>query len=216
MKRLRLKRSHDYKNLAKVQTEAIILERLTPSPRILDIYSHCGFSVLVEAMASDINDQIVPPATGYMLQSDLDELQEDDVSPRNNFTVSEKLQIALDMGESLADLHGLDIGLVVHADVHLDQWLLAPDGSVKLNDFADARRATWDRKSKEYCFEDATYHSGTWRSPEEYMDGPLDDMVDVYVFGNSIYTLVRLAQSSYGLVCYFSYLIMRAFSSVSS
>jgi hypothetical protein len=189
MKKMRLKRAMGAAAVAKVHKESIILERLTSSPRVLDIYSHCGSTVLVEAMASDINDQIVPP-TGYMRQSKLDELQEDDVHPLNNFTVSEKLQIALDMAESLADIHGFEGGLIVHADVHLDQWLLAPDGSVKLNDFGDSYPAPWDRKRKKYCFRRDLSRSGTWRSPEEYIGGLQDEAIDVYVFGNNIYTLV--------------------------
>jgi serine/threonine protein kinase len=191
---MRLKREIGPENLAKVHKESIILERLTSSPRILDIYSHCGLTVLVEAMASEITDQIVPPK-GYMRQSKLDELQKHDVFPLNNFTVSEKLQIALEMAESLADIHGFEGGLIVHADVHLEQWLLAPGGNVKLNDFGDAYEALWDGQRKNYCFFnfDQT-HSGTWRSPEEYVDGLVDESVDVYVFGNNIYTLVSQIQ----------------------
>lgn len=195
MKRMKFRRTLGYKALVKVRKEALILERLTPSPRVLDIYSHCGYSVLVEAMASDINEQIVP-YKGYMRQSKLDEMQEFDVHPRNNFTVSEKLQIALDMAESLADIHGFQGGLIVHADVHLDQWLVAPDRSVKLNDFGDSYQAPWDRKRKEYCFRNDVSHSGTWRAPEEYVGDLQDEAIDVYVFGNNIYTLVSRLQES--------------------
>jgi serine/threonine protein kinase len=202
MKKMRFQRTLGARAMAKIHKESIILERLTPSLRVLDIYSYCGYTVLVEAMASEMNDQIVPPK-GYMPQSKLDELQVDDVHPLNNFTASEKLQIALDMAESLADIHGFEGGLILHTDVHLDQWLLAPDGSVKLNDFGDAYEAPWNQKSEEYCFDKEKSGSGTWRSPEEYHGDLQDEAMDVYVFGNSIYTLVselqiyRIVECSY-------------------
>jgi len=75
------------------------MERLSHSPRILDNYSYCGSSIILEeAMPSDINKYIVS-LKGYMLQSKLNRLQVTDVHPFNHLTGSEKLQIALDMTE---------------------------------------------------------------------------------------------------------------------
>lgn len=89
------------------------MERLSSSPRVIDIYGFCGTSVLLEAMASDLHTKIIA-GDGFASQNDLDEL--DDVNPLNNFTTSEKLQIALAMVESLADIHGFEGGMIVHAD----------------------------------------------------------------------------------------------------
>lgn len=186
---MRYKRSIGAKPLAKVHKEAVILERLSQSPHILDIYSYCGSSVIVEAMASDINNRIVP-TEGYILQKKLDRLQTEDVHPLNNLTVSEKLQIALYMAEALADVHGFGGGVIVHADVHVDQWLVAPDGSVKLNDFGDAYPALWSRSKNKYCFRKDLGHSGTWKAPEEYEGRLNEEAIDVYAFGNIVYSLV--------------------------
>lgn len=185
-KRLLLQRSTDAKSLSKIQKEANILEKLSSSSRILDIFAYCGSTVFVEAMASDLHTQIVP-GKGFSSQKSLDRL--DDLYPRNNFTASEKLQIALDMAESLADLHGFKGGPIIHADTHIEQWLLAPDGSVKLNDFNNAKEPRWNGYKGSYCVSRGTY-GGTYRSPEEFSGKSQNEAVDVFAFGSNIYTLV--------------------------
>ena len=130
--------------------EAIIHERLSPSPRILDIYGHCGTSVLLEAMAGDIKARIIP-TTGLIKQKELDKMQKEDVHPMNKFTDEEKFKIALEMAESLADIHGFEGGQVIHDDTHICQWLLARDGSVKLNDFNIAHISEWNEDERKYC-----------------------------------------------------------------
>lgn len=186
MKRMLGDRSLDAKDISKIHKEAIILERLSPSPRILDIYAYCGGSVFVEPMAGDLDVKIVN-GKGVDSQKRLDTL--DNVYPQNNLTVSEKLQISLDMAESLADLHGFEGGPIVHADTHIEQWLIAPDGSIKLNDFNNARVPLWSEEKMNYCDTRATY-GGTYRSPEEFSGGLQDESKDTFAFGNNIYTLV--------------------------
>jgi serine/threonine protein kinase len=132
MKRMLASRSVGAKVISRIHKEAIILERLSSSPRILDIYSYCGGSVFVEQMASDLHTKIVY-GNGVDSQERLDTL--DNVYPQNNLTASEKLQISLEMAKSLADIHGFEGGPIVHADTHIEQWLIAPDGNIKLNDF---------------------------------------------------------------------------------
>jgi hypothetical protein len=156
LKRMILAKKHtwDAKDLHSIHKEANILERMSPSPRVLDIYGACGTSVLVEAMASDLHTKIIT-GSGIASQKLLDKL--DDIYPLNGFTASEKLQISLDMAESLADLHGFEGGPILHADTHIEQWLIAPDGSIKLNDFNNAREPLWDQRKGEYCLARSTY-----------------------------------------------------------
>ena len=142
------------KDLYTIHKEANILERLSRSPRILNIYGACGTSVFIEAMASDLHTKIIK-GTGFAAQEELDKL--DGVHPLNDFTPSEKLQISLDMAMSLADMHGFEGGPICHADTHIEQWLIAPDGSIKLNDFNNARQPTWDTRKGEYCLKHSSY-----------------------------------------------------------
>jgi hypothetical protein len=86
----------------------------------------------------DITLELVPGKSilagdrGRMKQTDLDQMQMDDVHPMNNLTVAEKLDKALVMAESMADLHGFAGGAIVHGDVHPDQWLRSATGQIKL------------------------------------------------------------------------------------
>jgi hypothetical protein len=144
VKTLRLIEDHkvDYYSLRKVEKEAVVMERLTKSDVIVDIYGHCGTSIIAEAMPGEITLSIVPAEKdniddydrGHMEQSELDILQkiDNDVHPMNNLTLQQKVDLALLMAESLAELHGFKGGLIIHGDVHPDQWLKTADGRIKL------------------------------------------------------------------------------------
>lgn len=185
----------DYENdVSKIQREAILLEKLSHSPRVLDIYAHCGTSVLVEAMASDLYTKAVfDKGEGVVSQADLTKVEArvNDVYPLNNFTASEKLQISLEMAKSLADLHGFEGGPIVHADANIEQWLIALDGSIKLNDFNNGRPPRWNAAKQEYCLSHSSFSSGFERSPEEFGGAASDEGVDVFALGSTIYPLVR-------------------------
>jgi len=85
------------------------MERLSRSPRIVDIYSHCGVSMRVEALPFEL-EEVVVPGSGYIKQVDLD--AEGALHSRNEYTAEEKLDIAIAMAESLADLHGYEGGVM--------------------------------------------------------------------------------------------------------
>ena len=85
------------------------MERLTASPRIVDIYGHCGTSVWVEALPYEVEEYIVPNS-GYMAQADLKD--EEELKPQNQYNPHQKLEMALEMAESLADLHGFEDGVM--------------------------------------------------------------------------------------------------------
>jgi serine/threonine protein kinase len=147
---------NNFKDQKRVQNEAIIHERLSSSPQILNIYGHCGTSVLLEAMVGDIAKRIIP-TKGKLEQTKLDEWQKEDVHPMNKFTAAQKFKIALEMAESLAAIHGFEGGQVIHDDTHISQWLLARDGSVKLNDFNIASISEWNEVEGNYCTSTGIY-----------------------------------------------------------
>ena len=128
--------------------DALIMERLTKSPRIIDIYAHCALTVVVEAMKKELEEYAVP-GSGLMKQEELHD--EDDVKPQNEFTPTQKLKFSLEMAEGLADLHGFEGGVIVHDDVQLCQWLHDKDGKLKLGDFNRAEVMLWDEKRNKYC-----------------------------------------------------------------
>jgi hypothetical protein len=55
--------------------------------------------------------------------------------PRNSMSVEYKLQYALAMAESVAELHGFVDGVIVHDDIHLGQFLVDWRGVIKSNDY---------------------------------------------------------------------------------
>jgi hypothetical protein len=123
------------------------------SPRIVNVYGYCGVVTLAEYMREKITDRVVPPP-GYMSQEELDLIQAangNQVVPQNNLTSIEKLEIVIAMAEAIADLHGFKGGVIMHSDVHLDQFLLSKKGVLKLNDFNDARILSYNPKRSEYC-----------------------------------------------------------------
>ena len=132
LKLFRYKHNMDFKQLETIRRDALVMERLTASPRIVNMYGHCAFSVTVEAIDNEMEKYIIP-GSGYADPEDLDDSE--DVDPKNGYTVPEKLDIALAMAESLADLHGFAEGVIVHDDVQLCQWLRTRDGVIKLGDF---------------------------------------------------------------------------------
>lgn len=176
------------------QKEAIVMEKLSSSPRIVDMYGYCASSIVAEAMPTDITTQLVPGDKdqydrGRMKQKDLDKLQTTDVYPLNNFTAIEKLSLALTMAESLADLHGFEGGVIVHGDYHPDQHLLSAKGQLKLNDFNNGEFLHWNDVDERYCYYSRQF-GGTYKAPEEFSGGYCNQEVDTWSFGNNIYGLL--------------------------
>lgn len=181
-----------HKSFSKTEREAIIMERLTASPRIVNIYGYCGLSVLSETALVEVADLIVPPP-GHINQAVLD--QQPYFHSMNNYTATEKLDIALEMSRSIADLHGFVDGVVVHGDIHPVQWLRSQvDGKLKLNDFNNAELLYLNSSPGEndttFCKVNRGYWSGSYRSPEEILGQLIDEKIDVYSMGNNIYTLI--------------------------
>lgn len=174
--------------LYQVQKEAIILEHLSASDRIIDIYGYCGISSLIEAAIGDVVSEMVP-TSGYIQQNDLDRIQMDDVHPMNNLTLSEKLEMALVMAESLADIHGYKGGVIAHGDVHPKQWLRTIDGKLKLNDFESGEILDFDPWNQTYCNVYRCY-SGYYHAPEELKCVRGNEAFDIYSMGNNIYVLL--------------------------
>lgn len=185
------------KDILNVQTEAVVMERLTSSDRIMDIYGYCGFDTLIEGALGELSEEIMPSG-GYVSQELLDTFQPVDVMPLNNLTLMDKLDTAILMSESIAELHGFEGGAIAHGDIYPSQWLRTLDGKLKLNDFNSAEIMDWDPWNQKYC----TFgrcHLNWNRAPEDLTCGkwPADQGIDTYCMGNNIYTLLTGLWSFY-------------------
>lgn len=177
----------EYDRYEFVRNDAIIMERLTGSPRIADIYGHCATSIYSEFLPNEVLGKVIP-GDGDGINPKLHD--EEDVDPKNKFTTSEKLDLALQMAESIADLHGYSGGVIVHDDVQLAQFLYRQDGSLILNDFNRGEIMLYDEKQRQYCMYKNGKGGGDYRAPEEYRDDNLNEKIDVWSFGNNIYALI--------------------------
>jgi serine/threonine protein kinase len=145
-------RSYDFKHdhFEYVRIDALVAERLTSSPRIYDIYGQCALGIMSEYFPHGDMEAVVVPGDGWMNPANLHDGYE--LKPQNDFTGAEKLDIALQMAEALADLHGNLGGVIVHQDMQLSQYLWTADKSrVKLNDFNRAEFMLWDENHQTYC-----------------------------------------------------------------
>jgi serine/threonine protein kinase len=169
-----------------IRNDAMVMERLTASPRIVDIYGHCGTSIVSEFLPGEVQEVLIPGRGRREKMHD-----KDDVDPKNKLTAEEKLYMALQMAESMADLHGFKDGVIVHDDIQLVQYLFVGDDlTMKLNDFNRAEVMLYDEHEGSYCRYSNGHGAGDYRSPEEYVDGLLNEKIDVWSLGNNIYALL--------------------------
>ncbi|CAB9500486.1 Probable serine/threonine-protein kinase [Seminavis robusta] len=173
-----------------VRMDAFVTERFTSHKQFVDIFGFCGVSMLTEYFPfGDVEKDVV----GFQHhRKDFNPLKDEVLNPLNNFTGTEKLQLALNMVEPVAALHNFKDGVVVHDDIQLCQYLWTEENgiSVKLNDFNRAEIMLWDDQAQKYCkYKNGRGH-GDWRSPEEYKDLPLDEKIDIWSLGNNFYSIL--------------------------
>ncbi len=109
LKTVRWKHKFDPEIYNGILTDALVMERMTISPRIVDVYGLCGTSVWVEALPHEVEEVIIP-GDGTMNPEEMQ--NQGELKPMNDLTTEEKLDIALSMAESLADLHGYSGGVM--------------------------------------------------------------------------------------------------------
>lgn len=204
-----------------MRMDAIVSEKLTYSPRIVDIYGFCALGMINEAMQLGGLEKVAIPNRHGRLGRELPAVAELDV--RNKLSPAQKLKYSLDMAEAVLVLHGYSDGIIVHDDIQLSQFLLSEDGTLKLNDFNRAEMMFWNEKDKEYCRYrnnpghgdvsslrvesahasiDLTHRiplSLQWRAPEEFFDKPLDEKIDIWSLGNNMFAL--LTGCKYSVYC---------------
>lgn len=151
-----------------VRMDAIVSERLSLNPRIVDIYGHCGLSIFSEYLEDGIIEDYIVPGSGHIKPDRLND--EDDVKPQNKYTSKEKLSISLEMAKSIAALHEYPGGKIVHNDIQLGQFLHTKDDEIKLNDFNRAEIMFWDEGNSRYC---------------KYRNGPGKGNVSMIIYGKA-------------------------------
>jgi len=170
-----LESGKDYtdRNFDRVRRDSLIMERASGSDYVVDIYSYCGFSQVVEYGPHGNLDAI--------LDETYDELSQ-----------SQKLQIATQAAKALADVHDLDgtgISSMSHGDFASKQYIFI-DGRFKLNDFNRGRFIRWNNKLHEPCTYTIGSNDGKFRSPEEYNYIPETAAIDVWALGSILVEII--------------------------
>lgn len=173
LKTIRYEHEFDEWNFDRHRMDAIAYERLTSSPRVMDIYGYCGHSALFEhAPGGDMSDALF----------------ENDEKPTSN----EKFDMAVQVAQAISDLHNFNdkVPAIVHADIMTNQFVRI-DGVYKLSDFNRCTFLYWNSTSKQSCpYFYGDYNAWLFRSPEEYFYGLQSEKIDVYSMGNIFYTLM--------------------------
>ncbi|KAG7364545.1 serine/threonine protein kinase [Nitzschia inconspicua] len=174
-----------YRDLYWMRMDAVVAERLSASTRIYDIYGYCGLSILSELFRhGNIEDVLYP-------YYDSDDDSSDDVGVAGNDLLQrQKLKLALNLAEAVADLHGYSGGAIAHQDLAPTQFMWSKDRSmVKLNDFNRAEIMLWNDSSGRYCnYKEPDFRN--YRSPEEARRSEQNEQVDVYNLSSIFYAIL--------------------------
>ena len=140
---------------------------------MIDIFGFCGHSVISEF------------ADGSRLGSLADKAKKKPL---------ERLKIARDIADGLADVHAMgdsdDVASFVHLDVNPAN-VVSINGRLKLNDFNIGILRRWNTTSGEACGFPSQYPNPQWRSPEESRnDQNLTEKVDVFSLGHILFRLI--------------------------
>mmetsp|Transcript_42 Transcript_42/g.96 ORF Transcript_42/g.96 Transcript_42/m.96 type:complete len:537 (-) Transcript_42:268-1878(-) len=177
-----------------MRKDAMVMELLTSSPRIANLYSFCGMSSLIEYAPGDV-EKYVMPTGGYEptkspSSGKRDEIV-DDIPVNDSIPPREKLEIALEVAKGLATMHGHSDGPIAHVDVQFGQFFRGRDGTIKIIDFNRAEALLYDTEKEKYCpFSNGVPPDGSLRAPEEIIDSPLTEKIDVYSVGNVYYSIL--------------------------
>jgi hypothetical protein len=136
-----------------MRKDAMVMELLSSSPRVIDIYCHCAMSSVTE-FAPTAMEAYIMPTDGYTPKSILRGTKRNDDSERplnDHISPEEKLEIALEMAKCVAVLHGFKDGPIVHVDVKTDQFFRGRDGMIKMIDYNRAEVLLYDAENGGYC-----------------------------------------------------------------
>lgn len=173
--------SVDARNIDRHRRDALVMERLTGSPNVVDIYGFCGNTVLTEFAPKPLDD-LIYARPGVNVESSID-----GVTRR---TEEGRLKLAIGTMKGLAAIHEVEGGPIVHADIQARQFLITDSGDIKINDFNRCRIMAHRHDTGVPCKFSIPTSPGKARSPEEYKDASLDEKLDVYSTAHVLYGIL--------------------------
>lgn len=171
--------SVDARNIDRHRRDALVMERLTGSPNVVEIFGFCGNTVLTEFAPKPLDDLIYAKTLDG---------QTHDGATRT--TPRGRLELAIGTFKGLAAIHEVEGGPIVHADIQARQFLISNSGEIKINDFNRCRIMARNNVTGESCKFVIPTSPGKARSPEEYKESKLDEKLDVYSTANVLYGIL--------------------------
>ena len=180
---------HDFQS---VRHDSIVMERLTKSPNIIDLYGYCGFTLIVPFVGGTLD--------GKLKELHHETLQTDNQNNTDQFTRTinsmTQLQYAVDVVKGLRDLHNIDedgVPSATHGDLNELQYLFK-DGKLMLGDFNKGEFLSKSSKTGRPCTYKPPYinrlYQKAFRSPEEYSNMQQTAATDVYALGSLLYYIL--------------------------
>jgi hypothetical protein len=166
----------DFRDYEFMRMDAIISEIFSSNPKIVDIFGFCGLGMLTQGFTDGDAEQLAIAENNHTKHrhrhkhdghQDHDDTTDDGEQQANNnrLTPTQKLVLALEMAEAIAELHAYPGGVIVHDDIHLGQFLVvandnarssrnendSPEYHLKMHDFNRAEIMLWNEADQEYC-----------------------------------------------------------------
>jgi serine/threonine protein kinase len=182
---MRWRETHDETIYDKQRIDAVVSERLTSSPHVIDIYGFCGVSAL--------NEYADGGSFALYFRNH-----------RRNITNAQLLDFAQSAALGLADIHEIDgrenITSFVHHDLRAENFLMT-NGTIKISDFNNGQLLRWDFSNNTRCngFDwsggcGTTMERTNRKAPEECLGEEnrtlTTEKVEVYRLGAFFYFLI--------------------------
>ena len=171
-------REFDHESFHYHRVDAMAMERLTSSPYIVNIYGHCGQTVLTE-FADGSARTLVKNA---------------------NFSSYERLRMGRDLARAFAAIHSIDTNsstnpTLAHNDINMAN-VVQVNGQLKLNDFNLAVLMKWNATGNKPCGAPIRFEAILWKSPEEVANISYIDpaQADVYGLGSLLFQVMTKHQ----------------------
>eukprot|EP00934_Nitzschia_sp_Nitz4_P008506 Nitzschia sp. Nitz4//scaffold248_size28759//845//1270//NITZ4_008102-RA/size28759-processed-gene-0.22-mRNA-1//1//CDS//3329543971//8496//frame0 len=102
-----------------LQKEATIMDIISKSPRIVDIYAFCGLNTIAEFMPREAESIMVR----QLKRKQIFKLRKREhiAGSLNNLSSLDVLDVSIRLAESVADLHGFEGGVTVHGDLNTER-----------------------------------------------------------------------------------------------
>ena len=239
LKMMKMEHPVDQRNLDRHMRDAIVMERLSASPYVTDMYAFVGNTIVTEYLPKTLDQVIYKDAArmdgspalvhGRTRRGDKRLFKNQTATSMTNTTTGiidwnstltaatttdtvatrltprGRLQLAIDVVKGIQALHTIKGGPIVHADLQAKQFLVAADGSIKINDFnrcrfmahtENATRMTMTHSRITTAAEAKPCHfripsaPGKHRAPEEYANEELNEKLDIYSTAHVLYGIL--------------------------